>query len=78
MIVKTYDQLIKNAVTLEEGHIEPYLQQLSKFNAIHIEQLRAAQSLSENIAIESLRGGMLKGKDTAQIRERIKKSPIRS
>ena len=72
-VVKTYDDLLFKAVQLQEGHIEPYLQQLSKFSAINIEQLRAAQKLSESIAVNSLKNGMLKDKTPEQIQQRIKK-----
>ncbi len=72
-VTKTYDDLLARAVGLTEGHIEPYLQQLSKFNAIHIEDLKTAQALSESIAISSLKRGMLNGKTDEQIKERIKR-----
>jgi len=54
------------------GHIEPYLQQLSNFDAVVIEQLRAAQKLSEHIAISSLQRGMLRGKNDDEIRALIR------
>ncbi|HFD31269.1 MAG TPA: hypothetical protein ENJ28_00955 [Gammaproteobacteria bacterium] len=71
-IVKTYENLFNDAVKLEGGDIAPYLQQLSNFNAVYIEQLRTASELSKSIAISSLKNGMLLGEDDDSIRERIK------
>lgn len=53
-------------------HIEPFLQQLQKFNAVHVAELRQASKLSEDIAISSLKRGMLKGKEDEEIRALIK------
>lgn len=71
-VIKTYDDLMKSAVGLKSGHIEPYLQQLSQFNATQIQMLRAATNLSESIAISSLKRGMLKNESEAAIKRRIK------
>ncbi len=71
-VVKTYDDLLGKAVALAAGHIEPYLQQLSNFNAVHIEQLRSAQKLAEHIAVRSLKNGMLKTRTEAKIKALIK------
>lgn len=70
-ITKSYDDLFQGAVS-SQGRIEPYLQQLSKFNAVHVESLRAASKLSEDIAIRSLQRGMLTGKSEDEIRDLIK------
>jgi hypothetical protein len=70
-VIRTYDNLMKKAVSLKEGHIEPLLQQLSQFNATHIEILRAATKLSESIAISSLKKGMLSKQSEKDIRKRI-------
>jgi ClpP class serine protease len=45
-VIKTYDNLMKAAVDLQQGHIEPYLQQLAQFNSTQIEMLRSATKLS--------------------------------
>lgn len=71
-VIKTYDDLMRNAVNLQQGHIEPYLQQLAQFNAIQIEQLRAATKLSEHIAVGSLKKGMMKRNAEKTIKEKIK------
>ncbi|MGA7725905.1 MAG: hypothetical protein WCA95_11550 [Opitutaceae bacterium] len=71
-LVKTYDELFAAAVSTT-GKIEPYLQQLTKFDAVVINDLRAATKLSESIAVTSLKTSMLKGKDEVQIRKMIER-----
>jgi hypothetical protein len=71
-VIKTYDNLMKAAVDLQQGHIEPYLQQLAQFNSTQIEMLRSATKLSEHIAISSLKKGMLTGKTEKEIEKKIK------
>ena len=72
-ITKTYKDLLEAAVKLEKGHIEPYLQQLQKFNAVHIEHLEQITKLSKDIAISTLEHGMLKGKDQETIEKLIER-----
>jgi len=71
-IVKSYEELFDEAKNLTAGRIEPYLQQLEKFDAVRIEDLRQASELSQSIAVSSLSSGMMKGKTEAEIREAIK------
>lgn len=70
-VIRTYDNLMKEAISLKEGHIEPLLQQLSQFNATQIEIYRAATKLSESIAISSLKKGMLNKQNKKEIKKRI-------
>ncbi|MBM3142652.1 MAG: hypothetical protein FJ005_06360 [Chloroflexi bacterium] len=42
-----------------QGNLEPYLQQLSRYDAAEIEELRRARALAEDIAIRCLKQGML-------------------
>lgn len=70
-VTKVYDDLFKNANTTK-GRIEPYLQQLNKFNAVYIEQLRAATKLSVDIAVNCLQKGMMVGKTEDEIKLGIK------
>ena len=71
-ITKTYDALFGQATKLEDGHIEPFLQQLTKFSAIRVEQLRATTALAEDIAIGALQRGMMKERSREEIKEKIK------
>ena len=72
-ITKTYKDLLESAVQLDNGRIEPYLQQLQKFNAVYIEHLEQATKLSKDIAISTLEQGMLKGKAKKAIEGLIKR-----
>lgn len=69
-IIKSYDELMAKAIGTE-GHLEPYLQQLSRYNAIEIEELRTAEELATDIAIRWLKEGMLSNMSRAQIRKKI-------
>jgi hypothetical protein len=72
-ISSTYDQLFNEAKSLGvDQRIEPYLQQLQKFSAVNISQLKSATRLSENIAVKSLSNGMMKGKPEDEIKVNIK------
>ena len=71
-VIRTYDKLMETAISLKSGHIEPLLQQLSQFNATHIEMLRSATKLSESIAISSLKRGMLSKESEQSIKKSIK------
>ena len=70
-VTKTYNKLLKAAVNLTDGRIEPYLQQLQKFNAVYIEDLERATKLAKNIATSTLKQGMMKGKSEKEIRKSI-------
>lgn len=69
-IIKSYDELMKKAISTE-GHLEPYLQQLSRYNAIEIEELRTAEELATDIALRWLKEGMLSNMSRAQIKKKI-------
>jgi hypothetical protein len=71
-LVRSYEELFEKAVQLREGRIEPFLQQLARYDAREIAELRAAHKLAEKIAIETLASGILKGETEADIRNRIK------
>jgi len=69
-IVDSYDDLFARAVK-EEGNLQPYLQQLAKYDEREIKEFRASIDLSEDIAIRALISGMLQGKTKAQIKKKI-------
>lgn len=70
-LVRSYEALFDKAVK-EKGNLEPYLQQLHHYDAREIAEFRSALSLSEDIAIKSLRTGMLKGRSTKDIRRKTR------
>jgi len=69
-LVKSYESLFRDAVKAK-GHLEPYLQQLSHYDAREIKEYRASISLSENIAIRTLASGMLKSIPENSIKRKI-------
>lgn len=70
-IIKSYKELFKQAVKTE-GRIEPYLQQLSIYDAREIEEMRKELELSSDIAVKALKTGIFKKFSKAQIEKKIK------
>lgn len=60
-IIRSYEYLLKAAVS-SKGRIEPYLQQLDRFDASLVEQLKDEVALSDKVARKLLTSGMLRGK----------------
>jgi hypothetical protein len=59
--VRTYEDLMRQA-NATKGRLDPFLQQLSHFNAKFVAYLKAEISLSDKIARQLLSNGMLNGK----------------
>lgn len=70
-IVESYHDLL-NRANRTRGRVDPYLQQLQRFDARDIRRIISAQQLSENIAVKCLQGGVFRGRTDAWIRRRIK------
>lgn len=70
-IIKSYEDLFEKAVK-EKGNLQPYLQQLANYDAREIEEFKSALLLSEDIAIKTLKTGMLPNLSEKKIRGRIK------
>lgn len=70
-IIKTYDGLFQQALQMNNGNIDPILQQLSKFNAVMVENLRSASKLAEDIAVSSLMCAMMKDQTSDEIKGKI-------
>ena len=70
-VIESYEELIKKA-TGTKGRIEPFLQQLNRFDARDIRGIKSAQDLSESIAISSLKRGCFKNLSITQIKQKIK------
>lgn len=77
-IITSYENLFKEAVKIKSCNLDPYLQQLSRFDARDIEEFRRAMELSESIAVKYLKDGMMKKNSIKKIKEKIKPylSPI--
>lgn len=71
-IIKSYEKLFKEAKDLTSGKIEPYLQQLSRYDAREIEELQLAMDLSTSIAVKNLKKGMMSSMSETDIQNKIK------
>lgn len=71
-IVKSYRDLFARAVR-EKGNLQPYLQQLANYDEREIAESEAALALSEDIAIKTLKSGMLSHLDSSRIKQKIKR-----
>ncbi|WP_101675136.1 SDH family Clp fold serine proteinase [Alloalcanivorax mobilis] len=68
-IIKSYESLMERAQ--QAGQIAPYLQQLSMYNPVLIDQLITVSKLAEDIAVNSIKNGMLQDKEGDEIRRLI-------
>ncbi|MCX6152158.1 MAG: hypothetical protein NTX22_16650 [Ignavibacteriales bacterium] len=71
-IINSFETLLKKATKEINGRVEPYLQQLQRYDSRLIEDLRRAQELSESIAIKYLKLGMMSKEGVRDIRKKIK------
>jgi hypothetical protein len=69
-IVKSYEDLFNRSVK-EKGNLQPYLQQLSNYDAREIAEHKAALSLSEDIAVKMLKSGMMNGNPVKRIKRQM-------
>jgi len=69
--LRSYNELMTKA-NRTKGRIEPYLQQLQRYDAREIHATISATQLSEKIAITTLRTGMFYGRSASWIRSRIR------
>jgi ATP-dependent protease ClpP protease subunit len=65
--VTSYEKLMKASSSGVSKRIEPYILQLSKYDARFIERLISVQKLSEDISVRLLRSSMMRRKSEAQI-----------
>src|SRR5271157_944557 len=70
-VVNSYKVLFQDAVK-EKGHIEPYIQQLSGYDAKVISYYESMIDLSKDIAVRALRSGMMKTLSVDDIEKKIK------
>ncbi len=69
-LVSSYEKTFDAAVR-SKGNLEPFMQQLQKFDVRDINHYRDLIRLSEDIAIKILRSGMMNGKSQAAIKKSI-------
>ncbi len=67
-VITSYEELFNGAVGLgADQRIEPYLQQLDRYNASEIEYLRKLRELSKDIGRQMLRSGTMCGRSDGEI-----------
>ncbi|MBI5685682.1 MAG: hypothetical protein HZC54_11430 [Verrucomicrobia bacterium] len=69
--IRSYDKLMNFASSGKAKRLEPYIQQLGRYDARYIERLRSVQKLSEDISVRLLKSLMMKGKSSDKIRNNI-------
>jgi ClpP class serine protease len=69
-IVESYNELM-NRANRTRGRLEPYLQQLARFDARDIRRIQSAQELSASIAVKVLHTGVLSKLTERQIKAKI-------
>lgn len=70
--IRSYDELMEKAISGEAKRIETLVQQLARYDARYIEQLKSVQDLSESISVKLLKSGMMSRFTKDTIREKIK------
>jgi hypothetical protein len=70
-VITSYDELFEKA-TQTTGNLEPYIQQLQRYDARQIQEFKSAQSLTEDLAIKALHTGMMKSLDETAIKQKIR------
>jgi hypothetical protein len=69
-IVKSYNELFSAAIK-EDGNLQPFIQQLDHYDARDIEEYKSMIDLSRDIAIKSLKNGMLSKLSAKKIEQKI-------
>ncbi len=69
-VIESYNELM-NKANRTRGRVEPFLQQLNRFDARDIRRIKSAQALSESIAIRCLRSGPFPRMSERRIRSKM-------
>lgn len=69
--IRSYDRLVNSASGGKAKRIEPFLQQLARYDARYVERLRSIQRLSADISVRLLRSLMMKGDTEKRITKAI-------
>lgn len=70
-LVKGYGDLFDSAINSKKQKLEPYLQQLSRYDDREIQEFKVAINLSEDITVKALKSGMLSDMDDEKIKEKV-------
>ena len=69
-VVASYKDLFRGAVDTK-GNLEPFLQQLGRYDAKEIAEYESEIALSKDMAVKALRTGMMSGKSEDYIQKKI-------
>jgi hypothetical protein len=69
--VHSYEELMKSAASGNVQRIEPYIQQLGRYDSRFIEQLKSTQRLAKEVSVRMLASGMMSGTEPAQVERKI-------
>jgi hypothetical protein len=69
-IIESYEKLFGEA-TQTKGNIQPYLQQLERYDTRDIEEYKTMMELGVDMVIKALKASMMKGKTDDEIRQKI-------
>jgi hypothetical protein len=69
-VVNSYETLFSRALQ-ESGNLEPYLQQLAHYDERDIQEYRTLIDLADDIAVRSLKSGVMRELETEEIAKRI-------
>lgn len=69
-IINSYKSMLNDAIK-SQGRIEPFLQQLARYDPREIRELELAQELSENIATSLLKSGMMENSTETDIKTKL-------
>jgi hypothetical protein len=70
--VRSYDELMAKAISGKAQHLEALLQQLTRYDARYMEQLRSAQELTKSISVKLLKSGIMSQFSAKAIEKKIK------
>ena len=70
-VIESYDELMTRAEETE-GQLAPFLQQLERYDATKIRNIKSVQALCESIAVRTLRTGMMSKHQHKYIANKIK------
>ncbi len=70
-VIESFDDLMEKAEQTE-GKLAPFLQQLERYDATKIRNIKSMQDTCTSIAVRTLKGGMMSNDDESVILEKIK------
>ena len=69
--ITSYQDLLKMAISGKAKRIEALIQQLARYDARHMEQLKSEQALSQHMSVKLLKSGMMSNLTENTIKKKI-------